>query len=240
MKKDKHQSNVLSLPSQQDNSLRLSKTAGHNAGKKDRIRNVDGIKYFNAPQIKALRRRVRDKADIDLHKGNVTGVKEWAVVDTLTSTGLRVSEVANLRCGDLKLGYAENKLFIREGKGRISGHVIIPDALKTHLKRFLAFKKERGEPTTDQDDRLFLGQRGPWTAQAVQQIVKKYLKELGLYSKGKSVHSLRHSYAVELYSREKDLRAVQKQLRHVSLTSTLVYADLTDEDIEKQIKGLWN
>lgn len=82
MKKERHQSNVLALPGQKANSLRLSTTAGRNAGKKDRIRNVDGIKYFNAQQIKALRRRVRDKADIDLHKGNVTGVKEWAVIDT--------------------------------------------------------------------------------------------------------------------------------------------------------------
>jgi len=77
------------------------------------------------------------------------------------------------------------------------------------------------------------------TAQALQQIVKKYLKQLGLYEPGKSVHALRHSYAVELYSREKDLRAVQKQLRHVSIQSTLVYADVTKEQIAEQVKNLW-
>ena len=58
--------------------------------------------------------------------------------------------------------------------------------------------------------------------------------------RGKSVHSLRHSYAVKLYAVEKDLRAVQKQLRHVSIQSTMVYADVTDEAIGDQIKGLWN
>ena len=92
----------------------------------------------------------------------------------------------------------------------------------------------------DQGDYLFVGQRGSWTAQAIQQIVKKYLKDLAIYEKGKSVHALRHSYAVELYSKEKDLRVVQKQLRHVSIQSTLVYADVTDEAISDQIKGLWN
>ena len=76
--------------------------------------------------------------------------------------------------------------------------------------------------------------------QAIQQIVKKYLKQLGLYEKGKSVHTLGHSYAVELYSKEKDLRVVQKQLRHVSIQSTPVYADVTDEAISDQIEGLWN
>ena len=55
-----------------------------------------------------------------------------------------------------------------------------------------------------------------------------------------AVHALRHSYAVELYSKDKDLRAVQKQLRHVSIQSTLVYADVTDESIGNQIRGLWN
>ncbi len=160
------------------------------------------------------------------------------VIDLLTSTGLRVSEVADLRCGDLKIGYGESKVFVRKGKGSISGHVIIPESLKRHLKQFLNWKKGRGE-STGEDDHLFLGQRGPWTSQAVQQIVKKYLKQLDLYEPGKSVHSLRHSYAVELYSREKDLRAVQRQLRHVSFQSTLVYADVTDEEISSQIRDLW-
>lgn len=207
--------------------------------KESRTRSIDGVKYFNEKQIKMIRRAVRDQAEIDERKGNVTGIKEWMVVDLLTSTGLRVSEAANLRCGDLKIGYTENKIFVREGKGHISGHVIIAESLKKHLKTFLSWKQKQGE-SVGNDDFLFLGQRGSWTSQAVQQIVKKYLKQLNLYEKGKSVHALRHSYAVRLYSVEKDLRVVQKQLRHVSIQSTLVYADVTDETIEGQIKGLWN
>jgi integrase/recombinase XerD len=206
---------------------------------KSRIRSVDGIKYFNASQIKLLRRRVRDKGDLDANKGSITGVREWMAIDLLTSTGLRVSEAANLRCGDIGTGYGESRIFVRQGKGDVSGHVVIPEFLKKHLKQYLRWKDEKGEATGD-DDHLFTGQRGAWTGQAIQQIVKKYLKELSLYQRGKSVHSLRHSYAVELYSREKDIRAVQKQLRHVSIQSTLIYADVTDEVIGSQINGLWN
>jgi site-specific recombinase XerD len=161
------------------------------------------------------------------------------VIDILTSTGLRVSEAADLRCGDLQVGYADSKIYVRNGKGGVSGHVIVTDTLKKHLRAFYAWKMKQGESIGD-DDHLFVGQRGAWTAQAIQQIVKKYLRELHLYEKGKSVHALRHSYAVELYSKEKDLRAVQKQLRHVSMQSTLIYADVTDEAIQGQIKGLWN
>lgn len=206
---------------------------------KSRIRNVDGIKYFNSSQIKLLRRRVREKGDLDANKGTITGVREWMAIDLLTSTGLRVSEAANLRCGDIKAGYGESRIFVRQGKGDVSGHVVVPESLKKHLKQYLRWKEVNGE-SVGENDYLFSGQRGPWTGQAIQQIVKKYLKELGLYQKGKSVHALRHSYAVELYSREKDIRAVQKQLRHVSIQSTLIYADVTDEVIGSQIKGLWN
>ena len=223
--------NVINFPSA-TRAQRKEKSKG-------RIKSVDGIKYFSAKQIKMIRRAVRDQAEIDEKKGLITGIREWMVIDLVTSTGLRVSEAANLRCGDLKIGYTENKIFIRDGKGHVSGHVVINDSVKKHLKTYLAGKTSNGE-LTGEDDYLFVGQRGAWTGQAIQQIVKKYLKKLGLYEKGKSVHALRHSYAVELYSKEKDLRVVQKQLRHVSIQSTLVYADVTDEAISDQIKGLWN
>jgi integrase/recombinase XerD len=103
----------------------------------------------------------------------------------------------------------------------------------------LKWKEQRGE-ATGKDDYMFVGQRGPWTSQAVQQIVKKYLKALDIYESGKSVHALRHSYAVHLYRKDKDLKAVQKQLGHSSIQTTQVYADITKEDIQGQIKNFWN
>ena len=138
-----------------------------------------------------------------MERGQVTAVREWMAVDLMTSTGLRVSEAANVRCGDLKAGYGESALFVRDGKGAKSRTVQIPDSLKKHLKQFVAWKASRNEPTGP-DDYLFIGQRGPWTAQAIQQLVKKYLKALGLYESEKSVHALRHSYAVEFYRQQRD------------------------------------
>jgi site-specific recombinase XerD len=202
------------------------------------VKNIDGIKYFTEQQIKLLRRTVRDQAIHDIDRNQVTAVREWMVVDLLTSSGLRVSEAANLRCGDVKTGYGECALFVRDGKGAKSRTVQIPDFLKKHVKQFITWKQTRGE-ATGQDDYLFVGQRGPWTAQAVQQLTKKYLKSLGLYESEKSVHALRHSYAVEFYRQGKDLRALQKQLGHSSVQTTQIYADVTAEDIQKQIRGLW-
>lgn len=204
--------------------------------KERQIKNVDGIKYLTEPQIKALRRAVRDQAAT----GKMTSMREWAVIDLLTSTGLRVSEAANLRCGDVKAGYGESAVFIRDGKGAKSRTVEIPDSLKLHLKTFLKWKEDRGE-ATGPDDSVFIGQRGQWTGQAVEQIVKKYLRALGLYEPGKSAHSLRHSYAVQYYKQsDHDLRGLQKQLGHSSIQTTQIYADVTKEDIQSSVKGLWN
>lgn len=93
-----HSAKIISFPSE-TGVKRGRKTRG-------RIRNVDGIKYFNEKQIKLLRRTVREQAELDEEKGLITGIREWMVIDLLTSTGLRVSEAANLRCGDLKIGYS--------------------------------------------------------------------------------------------------------------------------------------
>ncbi len=53
------------------------------------------------------------------------------------------------------------------------------------------------------------------------------------------MHALRHSYAVEIYRKEKDLRALQKQLGHSTTQTTEIYADVLTEDIQRQLKNLW-
>ena len=147
-----------------------------------RVLNMDGIKYFNAQQIKLLRRTVRDRAELDEARGKVSAVREWMALDLLTSTGLRVGEAADIRCGDIRAGYGQSGVFVRKGKGSRSRTVEIPESLKKHLKHFLKWKQDHGEPVGP-DDHLFLGQRGAWTSQAIQQVVKKYLKGAGALRK---------------------------------------------------------
>lgn len=204
-----------------------------------RSRSDEGPKYFNRSEIQLLRRTVRDQAMVASSRKNVTGVREWAIVDVLTTTGLRVAEISDLRCSDLKVGYGISTLFVRNGKGNKARTVVIPDSLKKHLKGFMVWKQTQGE-ATGMDDPVFIGQRGPMTAQAVQQIVKKYLKLLNIYERGRSVHALRHSYATELYRKNKDLRAVQKQLGHASIQSTQIYTHITPDDLQEQVRGMWN
>jgi integrase/recombinase XerD len=202
-------------------------------------RSGDGFKYFNELQIKLIRRTARNADQLAKEKGQVTAVRDWMLIDLLTSTGIREAEAADIRCGDILAGYGQSACYVRNGKFDKSRTIQIPDSLRIHLKSFLVWKKEQGEPACE-DDYLFVGQRGPWSGWAVGEIVKKHLRQLGLYERGKAAHSLRHSYAVELYRQKRDIRAVQKQLGHSSIQTTQKYADVLTEDIQDQIKGLWN
>lgn len=201
-------------------------------------RSADGFKYFSALQIKLIRREARDRAALAQQKNLSTAIREWMLIDLLTSTGLRESEAADLRCGDIQAGYGESAIFVRHGKGDKSGMVQIPDSLRHHMKSYLKWKQERGQ-SVGPDDYFIVGQRGPWSPWAVGQVVKQHLRRLGLYEKGKSAHALRHSYAVQLYRQQKDIRCVQKQLRHSSIQTTQKYADVLVEDVQEQIRGLW-
>lgn len=201
--------------------------------------NPDGIKYLTEPEIKRLRREVRDAAHLAEQRRQCTGLRDWVAIDTLTCSGLREAELADLRCGDIRGGYGESELHVRNGKGGKARTVQVPQACKTHLNHFITWKEQRGEPI-GADDPVFVGQRGQWTPQAVAQCVKKWLKRLGMYESGKSAHSLRHSYAVHYYRRTGDLRGLQKQLGHSNVQTTTIYADVLKEDIQDNIKGLWN
>jgi site-specific recombinase XerD len=199
---------------------------------------ADKIKYFEARQIARLRRIVKERFILASSKNQPTAIREWAAIDLLTSTGMRVAEVVDLRCGDVMCGYGQFEVWVRNGKGGKSRTIQVQESLKTHLRQFISWKRDRKEPVGE-DDYLFVGQRGPWSRQAVQQMVKKYFRLMGIYEKGRSVHAIRHSYATELYRNSKDLRAVQKQLGHASITTTMVYADVTKEDIRNHLTGMW-
>lgn len=221
------------------NNLKILEFPNKTKKRKKTISTHQQVKYFNEEQIKLLRRTVRDASQLAIQKGQVTAIREWMLIDLLTSSGIREAEAVDLRCGDIKSGYGESSIYIRNGKGFKSRLVQIPNSLKKHFKTFLSWKIKQGE-SVDNDSYIFVGQRGPWKTSAVQQCVKKWLKKLNLYEPGKSAHSLRHSYAVQIYRKERDIRTVQTQLGHSNIATTQIYASVLPEDIQDQIKNLWN
>ncbi len=173
------------------------------------------IRYLTPEELTRLRQHAEARA--------------WALLDTLLSSGLRASEAAALRVGDCLLGYGQASLLVRQGKGSKSREVFIPDALKRHLKAFLAWKEGLGEDVSDRAP-IFTGKRGPLTRHGVWRAIKGLLAAVGLDPRY-AVHSLRHTYATCLYRASgADLEVVREQLGHASVKTTTIYARVTKED----------
>jgi len=114
----------------------------------------------------------------------------------------------------------------------------IPADLVEHLKAFIAWKDQVGQPT-GKDAALFVGKRGPLTPQGLMQVWKAAVKRAGL-PKELSIHSARHTLAVHLLRKTGNLRQVQKQLGHANPATTAnMYADVSFEDMQAGVTGLY-
>ena len=198
---------------------------------------LDREKYLSEAEVKKLRRTLEDKALADLQKGRTTWPRFWMAIDLAVGAGLRVSEIANLKTGNLYLNSREPRIKVT-GKGNRTRDVFISRDLMRHLVGYLEWKRTMNE-SIDEDDFLLMSSHDkPYSTGGLQYAFKVSLKESGLPSYY-SIHSLRHSYGTYLYQRTKDLRLVQKQLGHSSIATTTIYADVTVEQTLDAVNGLF-
>jgi integrase/recombinase XerD len=150
------------------------------------------------------------------------GHRNRAIVETLYSCGLRVSELVNLKLTDI---YPQEKFIRVTGKG--DKERLVPIG-KIALKQIANYTKERAQSKIDTGSKniLFLNNRGKAISRVmVFLIVKKLVKEAGI-KKSISPHTFRHSFATVLIENGADLRAVQAMLGHASITTTEIYTHL--------------
>ena len=145
-------------------------------------------------------------------------LRDRAILETLFSTGLRVSELISLNRDEIDLNRGE---FTVRGKGSKLRVVFLSDGAKTAIKEYL-------DKRTDIEPQLF-----PITVRSVQRIVRKYAIKAGIIGKKVSPHSLRHSYATDLLRNGADIRSVQAMLGHASVTTTQIYTHVTDKQLRE-------
>jgi len=194
---------------------------------------MERTKYLSKKEVDKLRTKTKLRAleDKEAKPPKVGGVLSWMLVDTALSTGLRVGELAKIRVIDIdfKRGFI-NIRRLKKGKPYKDILAISPE-LQQHLKDYLG-KRKKGK--------LFKGKRGNLTTQGLQQIWKAAIKRAGL-PKEYSIHSARHSAAVQYLRKTKNLKLVQKLLGHASITTTAqMYADVPFEDMQKAATGVWD
>jgi len=163
-------------------------------------------------------------AQIDLSKAE--GGRNKAILETMYSSGLRVTEAINLKISCLYLDVG----FIRViGKGDKERLVPIgSDAIK-FIKLYKDTIRVHQTPAKDSEDVLFLNNRGKALSRVmIFYIIKDLIMKAGI-TKSISPHSFRHSFATHLVEGGADLRAVQEMLGHESITTTEIYTHLNRE-----------
>ncbi len=169
-------------------------------------------------------------AAIDLSKAE--GGRNKAILETLYSCGLRVSEVVNLRISGLYLDTG----FIRvTGKGDKERLVPIGNAAIKYINIYQKEIRVHIPARPDHEDILFLNRRGArLTRVMIFLILKDLVKKAGI-TKHISPHTFRHSFATHLVEGGADLRAVQEMLGHESITTTEIYTHLDREYLRETL-----
>lgn len=157
------------------------------------------------------------------------GLRDRALLETLYATGIRVSELINLKFNDL---HEELKLIKVFGKG--SKERLIPIS-EVALSWIDSYKEKVRDPLILKEgkncDFIFLNSRGTaLTRQAVWQIIKKYCNMAGI-QKNVTPHTLRHTFATHLLENGADLRVVQEILGHSDISTTQIYTNLSQKHI---------
>ena len=152
------------------------------------------------------------------------GLRDRAILETLYSAGLRVSELAGLCDGDLD--FHADVLRVR-GKGRRERLSPIGSYAVRALRHWLALRKLSDKEPEGLAAPVFVNRFGRrLTTRSVARMLEKYLKQTGL-DRRTTPHSLRHSFATHLLDQGADIRSVQELLGHKSLVTTQIYTHVS-------------
>jgi integrase/recombinase XerC len=167
---------------------------------------------------------------LDAPKGNTpAAIRDRAILETLYSAGLRVSELVGLTDGDLDL--AAGVVRVR-GKGKRERFAPIGSYAAKALRRWLEARKLSPREKQGREAPVFTNKFGSrLTTRSVARMLEKYLQETGLDQRT-SPHTLRHSFATHLLDRGADIRSVQELLGHKSLVTTQIYTHVSTANLK--------
>lgn len=161
--------------------------------------------------------------------GTDLGSRDRAMLELFYATGLRVSELVNLRVVELDISTGVVRVMGKGGKERL---VPLGEAAIDYVKRYLDHSRNdllHGR----RSDALFVTKRGgPMTRQACWQMIKRYGLVAGVRTP-LSPHTLRHAFATHLLNHGADLRSVQMLLGHSDLSTTQIYTHVAQERLKR-------
>jgi integrase/recombinase XerD len=205
----------------------------------EEISRVDPTSLLETPKLKRTLPEVLTPDEIksiieQIDLSTPEGTRNKAIIETLYSCGLRVSELVNLKLSQLFLDVE----FIRVlGKGNKERLVPIGSFAVKYINIYRSTVRAHQNIKAGEEDILFLNRRGKRLSRVmVFLMIKEAAKKAGI-NKSISPHTFRHSFATHLVEGGADLRAVQEMLGHESITTTEIYTHLDREFLRKTLEN---
>jgi integrase/recombinase XerD len=190
------------------------------------------VEFIEGPKIGRHLPDVLSMTEIDRIIAQVDGdsdlaIRNAAMLETMYSCGLRVSELVGLRLGDL---FFDDGFIRVTGKGDKQRLVPVSDVARRRIQKYLAVRSGRGNIDT-----LFLNNRGKGlTRVMIFTILKNATLAAGI-DKTVSPHTLRHSFATHLLEGGASIRQVQEMLGHESILTTEIYTHIDRTHLQRTI-----
>lgn len=179
--------------------------------------------------------KVLSQGEVDLllrhdYGDDFLGTRNRALIETLYSTGCRISELVGIDATDLDLGSGVLPLYGKGSKQRLG---LLGKPAVEALQAYRIQRRSLLTHLADDNPALFLGERGSrLSGRRVAQILRQLALDVGL-AQNPSPHTLRHSFATHMLDAGADLRTVQEMLGHARLVTTQVYTHLSLERLRK-------
>ena len=157
-------------------------------------------------------------------------VRDYAIIMTFLQTGIRLSELVNLRVEDID--FEHRILTVRQGKGKKDRHIPLVDEAVKALRNYLRYRNT--EIILD-DDIFFLAKNGTsLNVSSVKYLVAKYVKKAGIRKKV-SVHTLRHTFGAHKADKHMSLATLQTLMGHKKKETTLKYIHLAKTNLRQEM-----
>ncbi len=166
-----------------------------------------------------------DKIFDSINLDTALGIRNRLIIELLYATGLRVSEITNLKLNDIDISNQEIKVYGKGGKERI---VFFGEYAKKYLKLYLDNARNELLNGNNSNYLLINHNGGKLTSRGVELIIDKVQNEAAL-KHNISPHVLRHTFATDMLNNGADLKSVQELLGHSSLSTTQIYTHITNE-----------
>jgi site-specific recombinase XerD len=157
-------------------------------------------------------------------------IRDYAIIQTFLQTGIRLSELVNLRVDDVD--FEHRILTVRQGKGKKDRQIPLVDEAVKALRNYLRY---RNTEWIEDDEIFFLAKNGTsLNVSTVKYIVAKYVKKAGIRKKV-SVHTLRHTFGAHKADKHMSLATLQELMGHKKKETTLKYIHLAKTNLRQEM-----